>query len=109
MEEARLFEDAGVNGALVRKLSKDILQEVGINGNIRQAKYLAFSEEIDSQESAEDHIEKNAMRNVLVALFLPPLSVYLSHGVGWPLLLNTILTFCAGLPGAAHAIYLVYN
>ena len=45
---------------------------------------------------------------VLLAIFLPPVSVFLQRGVGIQLLLNVILTFAGfGIGGMIHAIWLL--
>lgn len=45
--------------------------------------------------------------NLLIAVLLPPISVYMTNGVGRPLYLDTILTLLAYFPGALYAVYLV--
>ena len=44
---------------------------------------------------------------VLLAIFLPPVSVLLQKGLGVQFLLNILLTLMFGLPGMIHAIYLL--
>ncbi|CAI7639224.1 UPF0057-domain-containing protein [Penicillium manginii] len=42
--------------------------------------------------------------NILIAIFLPPLSVFLQRSCGCQLLINIILTCMGWIPGSAHAI-----
>ncbi|MCL4148137.1 UNVERIFIED_CONTAM: hypothetical protein GTU68_039924 [Idotea baltica] len=44
---------------------------------------------------------------VLCALFLPPLGVLLSRGLGWKFVLNIFLTLLGFVPGIVHAIWLI--
>ncbi len=40
---------------------------------------------------------------VILNILLPPLAVYMNHGVGTTLLVSIILTILAWLPGIIHA------
>lgn len=40
----------------------------------------------------------------LIALLLPPVSVFMNRGFGLSFLLNVVLTLAAWLPGAIHAL-----
>ena len=44
---------------------------------------------------------------ILLAIFLPPVSVLLQKGLGLQFVLHILLTLCFGLPGMIHAIYLL--
>ncbi|PSR01935.1 MAG: YqaE/Pmp3 family membrane protein [Bacteroidetes bacterium QS_8_68_28] len=44
---------------------------------------------------------------ILIAIFLPPLSVFLQKGLGTAFLLNVVLTLIALLPGSIHALWLL--
>lgn len=44
---------------------------------------------------------------VILAIFLPPLSVLLNNGIGAQFLINILLTILGGLPGSIHAVYLL--
>ncbi len=44
---------------------------------------------------------------IIVALFLPPLAVFLMVGLGRDFWINLILTLLLWLPGTVHAIYLI--
>ena len=44
---------------------------------------------------------------VILAIFLPPLAVFLIKGLGRDFWINLILTLLFWLPGTAHAIYLI--
>lgn len=44
-----------------------------------------------------------SLLTILLNIFLPPLAVFLKHGVGTALLFNIILTMIGWLPGVIHA------
>jgi len=43
----------------------------------------------------------------LVAIFLPPLGVFLKTGCGADFLINILLTILGWLPGVIHAFYVI--
>lgn len=43
------------------------------------------------------------MLTIILNILLPPLAVYLNHGVGSTLLISVILTLIGWLPGVIHA------
>lgn len=45
--------------------------------------------------------------HILLALFLPPVSVLLSQGIGLQFILNILLTILGVLPGSIHALWLL--
>lgn len=47
--------------------------------------------------------------HILLAIFLPPISVLIQKGISGALLLNILLTILGGLPGSIHAIYLLVS
>lgn len=44
---------------------------------------------------------------ILLALFLPPVAVFLTMGVGPTLLINILLTLLGILPGSIHALWVI--
>jgi uncharacterized membrane protein YqaE (UPF0057 family) len=44
---------------------------------------------------------------IIAAIFLPPLGVFLTVGIGWPFWINILLTFCGFIPGIVHAIWVI--
>ena len=44
---------------------------------------------------------------IILAIFLPPLAVFLMVGLGRDFWINLILTLLFWLPGMIHAIYLI--
>ncbi len=44
---------------------------------------------------------------IILAIFLPPLAVFLMVGLGRDFWINLILTILGWLPGMVHAIYLI--
>lgn len=45
--------------------------------------------------------------NLLLAVLMPPLSVFLNTGAGRTFWLNVLLTLLAYLPGVVHALWIV--
>ncbi|MFD0975527.1 YqaE/Pmp3 family membrane protein [Salinimicrobium gaetbulicola] len=43
------------------------------------------------------------MLTIILNILLPPLAVYLNHGVGTTLLISIILTIIGWIPGVIHA------
>jgi uncharacterized membrane protein YqaE (UPF0057 family) len=44
---------------------------------------------------------------ILLAIFLPPVAVFLKSGVGKDLVINILLCFLFFIPGVIHALWLV--
>ncbi|KIK08719.1 hypothetical protein K443DRAFT_672246 [Laccaria amethystina LaAM-08-1] len=44
---------------------------------------------------------------ILVAIFIPPLGVFLERGCGADLLINILLTILGYIPGIIHALYII--
>ncbi|MGV7030019.1 MULTISPECIES: YqaE/Pmp3 family membrane protein [Methylobacterium] len=44
---------------------------------------------------------------ILLAIFLPPIAVLLTTGLGLQFLLNILLTLIGWLPGTVHALWLM--
>jgi uncharacterized membrane protein YqaE (UPF0057 family) len=44
---------------------------------------------------------------ILLAIFLPPIAVFLSKGVGKDLIINIVLCLIFFIPGVVHALWLV--
>ena len=44
---------------------------------------------------------------VIVAIFLPPLGVFLQEGLGGQFWINVILTILGYIPGIIHALYII--
>ncbi|KAH9385617.1 uncharacterized protein NEMAJ01_0513 [Nematocida major] len=44
---------------------------------------------------------------VLIAIFLPPVAVFLVTGCGVDLLINILLCFLGFIPGCIHALYII--
>ena len=42
---------------------------------------------------------------IILSILLPPLAVFLQHGIGKQFLLSLLLTFLGWLPGVVHALY----
>jgi len=49
-----------------------------------------------------------SLLTIILNILLPPLAVFLKHGVGTTLLISILLTLLAWLPGVIHA-FLVNN
>jgi len=46
---------------------------------------------------------------ILIAIFLPPLAVFLEVGLGTHFWINLILTFFFWIPGLLHALYVIFK
>ena len=44
---------------------------------------------------------------IVLALFLPPIAVFLKNGAGKDLLINIVLSLLFFVPGVVHALWLV--
>ncbi|WP_430913739.1 YqaE/Pmp3 family membrane protein [Methylobacterium sp. sgz302541] len=44
---------------------------------------------------------------ILLAIFLPPIAVLVTQGIGLQFLLNILLTLLGWLPGTVHALWLI--
>lgn len=44
---------------------------------------------------------------ILLALFIPPLGVFLQVGIGMHFWLNILLTLLGYIPGVIHAVYII--
>jgi uncharacterized membrane protein YqaE (UPF0057 family) len=44
---------------------------------------------------------------LLLAVFIPPLGVLITEGLGVQFLINLILTFLGYIPGIVHALYII--
>lgn len=44
---------------------------------------------------------------LLIAIFLPPLGVFLEVGIGFHFWLNIVLTILGYFPGIIHAVYVI--
>ena len=49
----------------------------------------------------------NKLIMILLALFLPPVAVFLKSGVGKDLLINILLCIFFYLPGSIHALWVI--
>ncbi len=49
----------------------------------------------------------NKVVMILLALFLPPIAVFLKNGAGKDLLINIVLCLLFFVPGVVHALWLV--
>ncbi|AQZ10811.1 PMP3 (YDR276C) [Zygosaccharomyces parabailii] len=47
--------------------------------------------------------------NIIIAIFLPPVSVFLACGFGTEFVVDLVLTICAFFPGMLYALYLVFK
>lgn len=46
---------------------------------------------------------------IIIALFIPPLGVFLQEGLGKHFWINLILTFLLFIPGVIHALYIIIS
>ncbi|CCK68744.1 Pmp3p KNAG_0B03020 [Huiozyma naganishii CBS 8797] len=52
-------------------------------------------------------MDSSKVINIILALFLPPVSVYLVKGWGTACIVDIVLTICAFFPGMLYALYIV--
>lgn len=46
---------------------------------------------------------------IIIAIFLPPLGVFLQVGLGGQFWLNVLLTLLGYIPGIVHALYIILS
>lgn len=46
-----------------------------------------------------------SLLTIILSILLPPVAVFLKHGIGTTLLISILLTFLGWLPGVIHAFY----
>ncbi|CBQ67374.1 Plasma membrane proteolipid 3 [Ustilago sp. UG-2017a] len=46
---------------------------------------------------------------IILAIFLPPLGVFLERGCGADFWINVLLTILGYLPGIIHALYIIFK
>ena len=46
---------------------------------------------------------------ILLAIFIPPLGVFLQVGIGLQFWLNILLTLLGYIPGIIHAVYIILS
>ncbi len=44
---------------------------------------------------------------ILIAIFIPPLGVFLQVGLGKQFWINILLTLCGYIPGIVHAVWVI--
>ena len=44
---------------------------------------------------------------IILAIFLPPVAVFLTVGIALQFWINIILTLCGVLPGSIHAVWVI--
>lgn len=49
----------------------------------------------------------STLLKILIAFFLPPISVLMTNGFGLQFLLNVVLTILFVMPGSFHALWLM--
>jgi uncharacterized membrane protein YqaE (UPF0057 family) len=54
----------------------------------------------------EDFFMDNKLVLIIIAIFLPPVAVFLKKGVGKDLVINILLTLLIFFPGMVHALWI---
>jgi uncharacterized membrane protein YqaE (UPF0057 family) len=49
----------------------------------------------------------NNLTQIILAIILPPVGVFLSVGIGSALIINVLLTILGWLPGVIHALWII--
>ena len=52
-------------------------------------------------------LDTNTLLQVIIAILLPPVAVFLKRGAGMALVINIVLTICLFVPGLIHALLIV--
>ncbi|CAB4256287.1 similar to Saccharomyces cerevisiae YDR276C PMP3 Small plasma membrane protein related to a family of plant polypeptides that are overexpressed under high salt concentration or low temperature [Maudiozyma barnettii] len=52
-------------------------------------------------------MEASKIINIILALFLPPVSVFLARGWGTECIVSIVLTICGWVPGMLYALYII--
>ncbi|MEL6246004.1 MAG: YqaE/Pmp3 family membrane protein [Pseudomonadota bacterium] len=60
-----------------------------------------------ANSATETKLSANDLLLILASILLPPLAVALKRGIGWPFVLNILLTVLGYVPGLVHAIWIV--
>ncbi|KAK5778469.1 hypothetical protein RI543_004134 [Arxiozyma heterogenica] len=47
--------------------------------------------------------------NTIIAIFLPPLAVFIADGLSTTFFIDLLLTFFAWIPGVLFALYIVFS
>ncbi|MDX2099884.1 MAG: YqaE/Pmp3 family membrane protein [Leptolyngbyaceae cyanobacterium bins.59] len=47
------------------------------------------------------------LARILLGIFLPPVGVFLTYGVGPTLVINIVLTLLGWVPGSIHAVWAI--
>lgn len=53
------------------------------------------------------HHNQMSLLDILLAIFLPPVAVFLRYGLSGKFWLNLLLTILGGVPGMIHALYVL--
>ncbi|MGR3277380.1 YqaE/Pmp3 family membrane protein [Acaryochloris marina NIES-2412] len=48
-----------------------------------------------------------SLLNVILAIVLPPVSIFLNEGIGATLLISILLTLVGWIPGSIHAVWVL--
>lgn len=48
-----------------------------------------------------------SLLNVILAILLPPVSIFLNEGIGATLLISILLTLVGWIPGSIHAVWVL--
>ncbi|ODQ61349.1 hypothetical protein WICANDRAFT_61906 [Wickerhamomyces anomalus NRRL Y-366-8] len=54
-------------------------------------------------------VDSTKVINVIIAIILPPLSVFLARGAGRDLLINIVLCIFIWFPAILHAVYIAVS
>ncbi len=73
------------------------------NGNGRAS----FSRQIPSPLTVYAGANVSKLVRILLAIFLPPIAVLVTEGIGLQFLLNILLTLLGGIPGMVHALWII--
>jgi uncharacterized membrane protein YqaE (UPF0057 family) len=52
-------------------------------------------------------LSTETLLQVIIAILLPPVAVFLKKGAGMPLVISIVLTICFFIPGVVYALLIV--
>jgi len=76
-------------------------------GDITQNRQEDVYQEISTQPNTQMAVTGSDICKIILAIFIPPLGVFLERGCGADFLINILLTILGYIPGIIHALYII--
>ncbi|MGF1634057.1 MAG: YqaE/Pmp3 family membrane protein [Phycisphaerae bacterium] len=68
---------------------------------------MAYSETTHQAPARTGGLEGSDPLKILIAIFLPPVGVFMEVGLGFQFWVNVVLTILGYIPGIIHALYII--